>query len=153
MKRLTTLIALLFSATLLLAQQQGIDALKADYPQLMKKFGKELEGQRADYIFAIDVSGTMNKYKETVVPALGEFFRSLQEGDYVSIIKFGSEATNEVGSAGKINEETIANLINYAGHVYDTPTTAYEKDKYYRWTDLDNMLHYLADDMKQIRRE
>lgn len=118
----------------------------------MKKFGKELEGQRADYIFAIDVSGTMNKYKDTVVPALGGFFKSLQEGDYVSIIKFGGEAINEVGSAGKIGAETITNLINYAGHVYDTPTTAYEKEKYFKWTDLDNMLHYLADDMKQIDR-
>lgn len=152
MKKLLITITLLFSALTLVAQMESLDALKADYPQLMKKFGKELEGQRADYIFAIDVSGTMGKYKDTVVPALWEFFKSLQEGDYVSIIKFGGEATNEVGSAGKIGAETITNLINYAGHVYDTPTTAYEKEKYFRWTDLDNMLHYLADDMKQIDR-
>lgn len=153
MKRIITLaLSLLFIALPLFSQTESFDALKADYPQLMKKFGKELEGQRADYIFAIDVSGTMNKYKDTVVPALGEFFRSLQEGDYVSIIKFGGEATNEVGSAGKIGAETITNLINYAGHVYDMPTTAYEKEKYFKWTDLDNMLHYLANDMKQIDR-
>ena len=153
MKKLITLLTLLtIIVAPLFAQTESLDALKADYPQLMKKFGKELEGQRADYIFAIDVSGTMGKYKDTVVPALGEFFKSLQEGDYVSIIKFGGEATNEVGSAGKIGAETITNLINYAGHVYDTPTTAYEKEKYFRWTDLDNMLHYLADDMKQIDR-
>ena len=153
MKKLITLLTLLTIIVVpAYAQPESFDALKADYPQLMKKFGKELEGQRADYIFAIDVSGTMNKYKETVVPALGEFFRSLQEGDYVSIIKFGGEATNEVGSAGKIGAETITNLINYAGHVYDMPTTAYEKEKYFKWTDLDNMLHYLANDMKQIDR-
>ena len=152
MKKILTLALLFLCNIMLFAQQQSIDALKADYPQLMEKFGKELEGQRADYIFAIDVSGTMNKYKETVVPALGEFFRSLQEGDYVSIIKFGGEATNEVGSAGKIDTETVNNLIKYAQHVYDTPSTAYEKDKYCKWTDLDNMLHYLANDMKQIGR-
>ena len=153
MKRILLLIALFTGISVAVsAQTESFDALKADYPQLMKKFGKELEGQRADYIFAIDVSGTMNKYKDTVVPALGEFFRSLQEGDYVSIIKFGGEATNEVGSAGKIGAETITNLINYAGHVYDMPTTAYEKEKYFKWTDLDNMLHYLANDMKQIDR-
>lgn len=151
-KKLTILLTLLICFVPVFSQSESLDALKADYPQLMKKFGKELEGQRADYIFAIDVSGTMNKYKETVVPALGEFFRSLQEGDYVSIIKFGGEATNEVGSAGKINAETVNNLIGYAKHVYDTPTTAYEKDKYFKWTDLDNMLHYLANDMKQIDR-
>lgn len=153
MKRLITLLSTLIVAVVpAFAQAESMDALKADYPKLMKKFGKELESQRADYIFAIDVSGTMNKYKETVVPALGAFFRSLQEGDYVSIIKFGGEATNEVGSAGKISAETITNLINYAGHVYDTPTTAFEKEKYFKWTDLDNMLHYLANDMKQIDR-
>ena len=152
MKRLITLIILLLSASSLLLAQQNLDALKADYPQLMKKFGKELEGQRADYIFAIDVSGTMNKYQSTVVPALGEFFKSLQEGDYVSIIKFGGEATNEVGSAGKIGPETVTNLINYASHIYDKPTTAFEREKYFKWTDLDNMLHYLATDMKQIDR-
>ena len=152
MRRAILVFLCVLNCCLLSSQVQSFDALKADYPKLMKKFGDELNGQRADYIFAIDVSGTMKKYKETVVPALGEFFHSLQDGDYVSIIKFGGEATNEVGSAGKINPETIKNLIQYAEHVYDTPTTAYEKDKYYNWTDLDNMLHYLADDMHQIDR-
>ncbi len=152
MKRILVILTLALSASLLLAQQQSFDALKADYPQLMNKFGKELEGQRADYIFAIDVSGTMNKYQSTVVPALEEFFKSLQEGDYVSIIKFGGEATNEVGSAGKIGPETITNLINYAKQVYNKPTTEFEKEKYFRYTDLDNMLQYLATDMKQIDR-
>ena len=151
-KIITLLITLTLAAAPLLSQGGGTEALRADYPQLMEKFGKELEGQRADYIFAIDVSGTMGRFKETVVPALGEFFRSLQQGDYVSIIKFGGEAVNEVGSAGRISAETTANLIDYAGHVYDMPATAYEKEKYFKWTDLDNMLHYLADDMKQIDR-
>ena len=150
-KRLIILITLIVGVTLVKAQQ-SLDALRADYPQLMQKFGKELECQRADYIFAIDVSGTMNKYQTTVVPALGEFFKSLQAGDYVSIIKFGGEATNEVGSAGKIEPETIKNLINYAGHIYDKPTTEYEREKYFRYTDLENMLRYLATDMKQIDR-
>lgn len=152
MKKVFIIITFVLSTTLLLAQQKSFDALKADYPQLMQKFGEELEGQRADYIFAIDVSGTMNKYQETVVPALGEFFKSLQEGDYVSIIKFGGEATNDVGSAGKIGQETITNLINYAGHIYDKPTTAFEREKYFKYTDLENMLRYLATDMKQIDR-
>ena len=152
MKRFLIFVTLFLSTTIVSAQQQGVDALKADYPLLMEKFGAELESQRADYIFAIDVSGTMSKYKETVVPALGEFFRSLQEGDYVSIIKFGGEATNEVGSAGKIEPETVKNLISYAGRIYDKPTTEYEREKYFRYTDLENMLRYLATDMKQIGR-
>lgn len=152
MKRILYLITLLSLTIALQAQQKSFDALRADYPQLMEKFGKELQGQKADYIFAIDVSGTMNKYQSTVVPALGEFFKSLQTGDYVSIIKFGGEATNEVGSAGEIGDETVKNLIDYAGNVYKKPTTEYEKEKYFRYTDLENMLRYLATDMKQINR-
>lgn len=136
----------------LLAQQRGLDALKADYPLLMEKFGKELEDQRADYIFAIDVSGTMSHWKPIVVPALGTFFNSLQEGDYVSIIKFGAEATNDVGSAGKIDATTLVNLKDCAEHIYDKPQTEAERKRFYNWTDLDNMLHYLATDMKQIDR-
>ena len=151
-KLLTALLMVVATPLIVWGQESSLEALKADYPQLMKKFGKELESQRADYIFAIDVSGTMGKYRETVVPALGEFFRSLQEGDYVSIIKFGGEATNEVGSAGKIGGETVKNLTTYAQHLYDKPTTQAEKAKYYNNTDLDNMLHYLADDMKQLDR-
>lgn len=160
MKRLLLLIFLLaapcvslFSQQLVLAaQQQGLDALKADYPKLMEKFGKELETQRADYIFAIDVSGTMSRWKPVVVPALGAFFNSLQEGDYVSIIKFGAEATNDVGSAGKIDAATLINLKDCAEHIYDTPQTEAERKRFFNWTDLDNMLHYLATDMKQIDR-
>ncbi|MBO4568654.1 MAG: VWA domain-containing protein [Candidatus Methanomethylophilaceae archaeon] len=148
---LTTLLAL-SAVCFPLGAQPGFDALRADYPLLMQKFGAELGEQRADYIFAIDVSGTMDKYRDTVVPALGAFFRSLQDGDYVSIIKFGGEASNEVGSAGKIGGGTVSNLIESAGRIYNKPTTSYEKEKYYNWTDLDNMLHYLADDMQQIGR-
>lgn len=151
-KRLRALLLSLLIVLPVFSQTQGLDALRADYPQLMEKFGKELENQRADYIFAIDVSGTMKKYKDTVVPAIQEFFKSLQEGDYVSIIKFGGEATNEVGSAGKIGPETVQNLIDYSERIYAEPTTLIEKEKYFDNTDLDNMLHYLATDMKQIDR-
>jgi len=150
-----TVITLLLSLSALFplsAQQQSFDALRADYPQLMRKFGDELGEQRADYVFAIDVSGTMGRYRDIVVPALGEFFRSLQDGDYVSIIKFGAEAANEVGSAGTIGEGTVRSLVSCAEHIYDKPTTSFEKEKYYNWTDLDNMLHYLARDLKQIDR-
>jgi hypothetical protein len=153
MKKLIFLfLFLLGTSSFLSAQQKGIDALKVDYPKLMEKFGKELEDQRADYIFAIDVSGTMGKWKDVVVPALSAFFGSLQEGDYVSIIKFGGDAVNDVGSAGRINEATIRNLNDCANHIYDKPLTDAERKRFYNWTDLDNMLHYLATDMKQVDR-
>ncbi|MBR2128674.1 MAG: VWA domain-containing protein [Bacteroidales bacterium] len=133
-------------------KSDGIDALWKDYPLLMEKFGDELSDQRADYVFALDVSGTMSQYKDIVVPALQEFFRSLQEGDHVSLIKFGGEAVNEVGSSGKVDGATVESLVDYAEHVYDKPTTQAEKARFFNNTDLALMLDYLATDLKQIGR-
>lgn len=76
-------------ATSTAQDNRAFDALANDFPELMKKFGEELKNEHADYVFAIDVSGTMNKYEKIVVPALKSFFRSVQDGDYVSVIKFG----------------------------------------------------------------
>ena len=164
MKRLSVLAAsllmLICPCVLMHAQNQievaseikGIDGLWNDYPLLMEKFGAELNNQRADYVFAIDVSGTMNQYKGVVVPALQEFFRSLQNGDYVSVIKFGEVATNEVGSSGVVDEQTVNNLVSYADDIYSKPATSVEKDMYFRYTNLDKMLDYVATDLKQLNR-
>lgn len=133
-------------------ETDGMAALWQDYPLLMDKFGGELGEQRADYVFAIDVSGTMSRYKDIVVPALQAFFRSLQDGDYVSVIKFGGEAVNEVGSAGKVDALTVENLIDYAEHLYDKPATQAERTRFFNNTDLALMLDYLATDLKQIGR-
>ena len=146
------LLFLIFFSSSLFAQNQSMDALKKDYPQLTGKFGKELENQRADYIFAIDVSGTMNNYKDIVVPALQDFFRSLEMGDYVSVIKFGGEAANELSSYGTISPPIIESLVNYVPNLYRKPTNALDKKRYYDYTDLDAMLVYLADDLKMIGR-
>lgn len=145
------IITLLISGSIT-AQNKSMDALQKDYPLLMEKFGKELENQKADYIFAIDVSGTMGNYKDIVVPALQDFFRSLDMDDYVSVIKFGGEATNELSSYGKINPATVANLVSYVPKLYEKPTTQEDRQRYYNYTDLDAMLKYLADDLKQIGR-
>lgn len=136
----------------LLAQNQSIKALEKDFPKLTNVFGKELDDQKADYIFAVDVSGTMNSYKDIVVPALQEFFYSLQSGDYVSLIRFGGVAKNDVGSCGIIDKDMVKALVDYAPNLYNIPTDPNEKRQYYNYTDLDRMLHYLADDMKQIER-
>ena len=118
------------------AQQNGIDALKKDYPQLMEKFGRELENQRADYYFLVDVSGTMQQYTNVVVPALQEFFRSMQTDDYVSVIRFGGAAKNDIGSQGKVNEGVVKNLIEYVPNLYRVPNNPAEKALYYNHTDL-----------------
>jgi hypothetical protein len=145
---LATFFIFLSCCFLSFAQQQGLDALKKDYPQLMEKFGNELENQRADYYFLVDVSGTMYQYKEAVVPALQEFFRSMQPDDYVSVIKFGGAAKNDIGSQGKVSDGVVNNLIKYVPNLYEVPNNPSEKRLYYSFTDLHTMLEYLADEMR-----
>lgn len=98
--------------------QTAIDRLKADYPAVMEHYAKQLEGQHADYIIAIDVSGTMNKHQNIVLPALNSFLNALPDGDFVSIIKFGTKA-EEFGLSGVINQSTRPSFQNTLSRVYD----------------------------------
>ena len=52
------------------AQDTGLEFVKKQYPQLSDMFKKELVSEHATYTFAIDVSGTMNKFSGIVIPAL-----------------------------------------------------------------------------------
>ena len=148
----TTVFVFLLSGVFCFGQQEGIDALKKDYPQLMEKFGHELENQRADYYFLVDVSGTMQQYKGIVVPALQEFFRSMQTDDYVSVIKFGGAAKNDIGSQGMVNDEIRKSLINYVPDLYKIPDNTEQKRIYYNYTDLEAMLLYLRKELHQPGR-
>ncbi|MDR3194441.1 MAG: VWA domain-containing protein [Tannerella sp.] len=131
---------------------QGLDALKKDYPLLMEKFGGELDSQRADYYFLVDVSGTMQQYRDVVVPALQEFFRSLQTDDYVSVIKFGGKARNDLSSFGSVRPEMIQNLIRYVPNLYQMIQNAEDQRLFSGYTDLEAMLLYLTDELHQAGR-
>ena len=71
----------------------------------MEHYAKRLEAQKADYVIAIDVSGSMLNHKSIVEPALSSFIDALPEGDYLSIIKFGAKA-EEFGLSGKVDKST-----------------------------------------------
>lgn len=118
--RISLLIALcsLFMFVKVSLAQTAIERLKADYPAVMEHYAKQLEGQHADYIIAIDVSGTMNIHKNIVIPALNSFLNSLPDGDFVSFIKFGTKA-EEFGLSGVINQSTRQSFQNTLSRVYD----------------------------------
>ena len=62
---------LLFFATPAIAQDdQAMAAVKKNFPQLFELFQDEMQNQHANYLFAVDVSGTMNKNAPVVIPAL-----------------------------------------------------------------------------------
>lgn len=93
---------LLAAVLLLLAQapsqgqEENIDSsadlLRKDFPSLWGRFGERASQQRADYVIAVDVSGSMKKFREVVVPSVSDFLEALPDGDYVSLISFGTGA-------------------------------------------------------------
>lgn len=111
-------VALLIAAQPMIYAQTAIERLRADYPSVMEQYGKRLEAQKADYVIAIDVSGTMMKHKDLVLPALSSFIDALPDGDYLSIIKFGTKA-QECGLSGKVDKGSRENFKNTLLKVYE----------------------------------
>ncbi len=96
--------------------QEAMTRMKKDYPVAMQEYGKKMSELKTDYIVAIDVSATMDKYKEVVVPALTRFFDSIDDGNYVRIVTFGTLAKEEQTRL-EINKQTrpqIVKTLNYA---------------------------------------
>ena len=122
--------------------QTAMDRLKAEYPSVMEQYGKRLEALKADYIIAIDVSGTMDHYKETVVPALQSFLGSIPDGDYVSIIKFGTVA-KEAGLSGQINQSNRNSFKQTLDQIY-----VRDNDCYYQ-TNICKMLEFVSERMNR----
>lgn len=138
-----------------MGQKLGIEALcdpNTGYPQLMAKFGNELEQKRADYFFVIDVSGSMNRYQDIVVNALNEFFSSLQDGDYVNVIHFGAEAEVVNGCYGTIDRKKVQSLSSNTNQIYfkEKPSDPSLKERLWNYTDLGNAMHTLANEMHQL---
>lgn len=147
MKRIVFILVIVF-CFIPLSYGQSRSSLDEAFPILTKKIN--LQGQRADYIFVIDQSGTMYKYKQDVGYALREFFYSLQDNDYVSIIKFGLKSTNEPNSCGEINNEMRNVLSGYIENLYTKPERgSSEYRDYYATTDIYQMMSYLDKDLQR----
>lgn len=104
------------------AQDTGLQFVKKQYPQLSAMFQKELVSEHATYTFAIDVSGTMKKYSQIVIPALNSFVDALPNGDYVRIIRFGTTAKgSENGYLGTVNANLKGDLRKAISQLYTNP--------------------------------
>lgn len=143
-KRFLPLIALCIMTILAngVMAQTAMDRLKTEYPSVMEQYGKRLEALKADYIIAIDVSGTMDHYKETVVPALQSFLWSIPDGDYVSIIKFGTIA-KEAGLSGQIFESNRNSFKQTLDQIYARDPDCYNQ------TNICKMLEFVNDRMNR----
>ena len=95
--------------------------LQQKCPRLTELYRDELGKYPVHYIFAIDVSGTMVKYQEDLVPALSAFFDALPDGDRVTVIPFGTEALDLMDYSGRIDPEVRKSLKSNINTLYNNP--------------------------------
>ncbi len=98
--------------------QDAMTKVKQAYPVAMQEYGKQMDELKTDYIIAIDVSATMGKHKEEVIPALTRFFDSIGDGNFVRIISFGTMAKEEQTRL-EISKQTRPQIISKLNYVYD----------------------------------
>ena len=103
--------------------QSPLAYLEQNYPQLTELYRDELSKYPAHYIFAVDVSGTMNQYSGVVIQALQPFFQALPDNDRVDVIPFGTEALpNMLSYCGVINPAVKGALNQNINNLYTDPT-------------------------------
>ena len=66
----TMLILVMMMSSWAVFAQSPLAYLEQTYPQLTELYKEELSKYPAHYVFAVDVSGTMNKYSDVVTKAL-----------------------------------------------------------------------------------
>jgi hypothetical protein len=136
------LLFLIFSFQNRVAIAQDTELLMNDFPKLFDLFEREIRDQKADFVIAVDVSGSMLNHRNIVVPALETYFRSLPEGDYLSMIKFGTEARVH-GIPGELNSETLNTLLTYPAEMYVRDNSLFS------YTDLYKMAERIADELNR----
>lgn len=107
--------------------ESPIAYLENTFPRLTELFKDELSNYPAHYIFAVDVSGSMNKYESMVAQALTPFFQALPDKDRVDVIPFGTEAKiSMLGYSGVIDNDVKKTLCTNIKTLYQN--SSYSKE-------------------------
>jgi Mg-chelatase subunit ChlD len=102
--------ALLAAAALFAAGAAGAQAdLKRDFPQLIARAGEVR--QPADFVIAVDRSGSMAEYWPTVQSGVAAFLEAVPEGDYISVVAFGASA-GQLRMPRQMTQQTRGELID-----------------------------------------
>lgn len=135
MKRTVLIVLALFLSVASFGQNDPLSYLRKQCPQLTELYKTELENCHAHYIMAVDVSLSMAKYEEDVLPALRSFIGALPDGDRITLIPFAHNANdNRMGFDVEITGEARNSLLQILGSLY--PHGADKKDKQYFDTDI-----------------
>ena len=135
MKRTLFVLSFLLLSVVSFGQGDPLSYLRKQCPQLTELYKTELENCHAHYIMAVDVSLSMAKYEEDVLPALKSFIGALPDGDRVTLIPFAKNANdNKMGFDVEITGETRNSLLQILGSLY--PHGEERRDKQYYDTDI-----------------
>ena len=131
-------VVLVFFSTGIFAQNDPLEYLRKQCPQLTEKYRTELENCHAHYIMAVDVSLSMCRYQNEVLPAIKAFIKALPEGDKVTLIPFATEADdNRLGFDVEVDRHTRSSLLQVTDRLYpDTRRMTAAERKPFMDTDI-----------------
>jgi Mg-chelatase subunit ChlD len=116
--------ASLVAATLIVLAGSSARAqsdLKRDFPKLLARAGAER--QPADFVIAVDRSGSMGEYWPTVQSGVASFLEAVPDGDYISVVAFGSSA-GQLRMPRQMTHQTRAELIDEIKRIEKPTDTA-----------------------------
>lgn len=119
-RRLATII-LLGLLSEIAYSQSPLNYLENTFPKLTNLIRDDIDNCHAHYIFAIDVSGSMDEHESTMVPLLKNFIQALPNGDKVTIIPFGTDTKDPMGFSGIISDEMKKTLCDNMNQLYHNP--------------------------------
>lgn len=112
-----------FVSITLSAQDGGLAAakLQQEFPKLTARYGNQLSDQKAHYIFAVDISSSMQPYQGVVLQNLQKFVDALPNGDQITIIRMADENYTDYVNLFKCItldsnvRQALSNYINSGG--------------------------------------
>lgn len=108
------LVFLVFACSFNFFAQNPEELVKRDYPKLYTNFKTEVGGQKARYVFAIDISNSMKPYELAVKTSLQNFINALPDGDFVSIVQMASSLeTRSILENQPVNSSTRNLILSY----------------------------------------
>jgi len=112
LKRL--LLIVVFVAPMYLQAQTPDEMVNKDYPKLYNDFKSEVGGQKARYVFAIDISNSMKLHESAVKTNIKNFINALPDGDFISIIQMAStQETRSIVENQPVNASTRELILSY----------------------------------------
>lgn len=121
------LLLLLSGQGQLFAQSDAQRTMMQEYPKLMETYGNKIEAQHAHYIFAVDISSSMQPYESVVKKNFKAFISAIPDGDQITLIRMAREDYTDFVGLFKcitLTPETRKSLIE----VLNSPQFTFLKD-------------------------